>query len=321
MKPSKTTIKALDRVIGLDVAKASVVLFDPISGRTSTVANDLQSLIAALTPFADYELAVCETTGGYERTTLEAARIVGLAAHRADAARVKNFILSHGGNAKTDGIDAAWLSRYGQERGAALTRWQATDAERDALASLVRHRRDLVAQRTAAKNRRSGPGLAAVSAFLDEQIAFLGRQIDELTKAIAKLFKASPALDSAQTRLRQQKGLGPVAAVTLLGLLPELGQLNRRQAASLATLAPHPRDSGQVSARRRTGYAGRAGLRPVLFMAALSAVRHDPNLKAFYDRLTRAGKPKRLALTAVARKLVVSANSLLKSAPKDNFAN
>src|SRR5689334_19367511 len=116
MKPSKTTIKALDRVIGLDVAKASVVLFDPISGRTSTVANDLQSLIAALTPFADYELAVCETTGGYERTTLEAACIVGLAAHRADAARVKNFILSHGGNAKTDGIDAAWLSRYGQER-------------------------------------------------------------------------------------------------------------------------------------------------------------------------------------------------------------
>jgi transposase len=312
MKPSKTTIKALDRVIGLDVAKTSVVLFDPISGRTWIVANDLRSLIAALAPFADYELAVCEATGGYERATLEAARVVGLAAHRADAARVKNYILSLGGAAKTDDIDARWLSRYGQERGGGLPRWQATNAEREGLASFVRHRQDLVDQRTATKNRRSAPGAQPVAAFLDAQIRFLDEQIDQLAKAIAKLLKASPTLAAAQSLLRQQKGFGPVASTTLLALVPELGQLNRRQAASLTRLAPHPRDSGQTSGRRRTGYGGRDGVRPVLFMAALSAARFNTDLKAFYERLIAAGKPKRLALTAVARKLVVLANSLLK---------
>lgn len=321
MKPSKSTIKALDRVIGLDVAKANVVLFDPISGRTCSVANDLPSLVAALTPFADYDLAVCETTGGYERPTLEAAAVVGLAAHRAHAGWVKNFILSHGGNAKTDAIDARWLSRYGQERGAALPRWQAVHADRDALAGLVRHRRDLVAQRTAAKNRRSGPGLNAVAAFLDEQIRFLDAQIDQVAKAIAELLKASLALADAHTRLRQQKGFGAVAATTLLGLVPELGQLNRRQAASLTQLAPHPRDSGQTCGRRRTGHGGRNGVRSTLFMAALSAVRFDPDLKAFYERLIIAGKPKRLALTAVARKLVVIANAILKQTPTPARAN
>ena len=312
MKPSKTTIKALDRVIGLDVAKATVVLFDPGSGRTLSVANDLKSLIAALTPFADYELAVCEATGGYERATLEAAGLVGLAAHRADAARVKNYIRSLGGAAKTDAIDARWLSRYGQERGQALMRWQARDADREALASLVRHRQDLVAQRTAAKNRRSAPGPATLAAFLDEQIAFLNGQINKLAKAIAQLFKTRPTLAADEACLRRPKGFGPVCAVTLLALIPELGTLNRRQAASLANLAPHPRDSGQTSGRRRTGYGGRSGVRPALFMAALSAARFNPDLKAFYQRLLAAGKPKRLALTAVARKLVVLANSLLK---------
>jgi transposase len=312
MKPSKTTIKALDRVIGLDVAKASVVLFDPISGRTWTVANTRGSLIAALRPFADYELAVCEATGGYERATLEAARVVGLAAHRADAARVKNYIRSLGGAAKTDDIDARWLSRYGQERGADLPRWQAPDAERESLASLVRHRQDLVAQRTAARNRRGAPGSKPVAAFLEAQIRFLDNQIEQLASAIDKLLKASSTLAAAQTVLRRQKGLGPVATTTLLALVPELGQLNRRQAASLTRLAPHPRDSGQTAGRRRTGYGGRNGVRPALFMAALSAARFNANLNAFYKRLIAAGKPKRLALTAVARKLVVLANSLLK---------
>lgn len=313
MKPSTNTIKALDRVIGLDVAKATVVLFDPVSGRTWTVANTVQSLTAALTPFADYELAVCETTGGYERATLQAALAVGLAIHRADAARAKSYIRSLGGAAKTDDIDARWLSRYGQERGAGLPRWQAPNADREALAALVRHRQDLVAQRTAAKNRRSGPCDARVVPFLDEQIDFLEGQIAELNKAIAGLVKASAHLADAEARLRQKKGFGPVAARTLLALVPELGQLNRRQVASLTRLAPHPRDSGQTQGRRTTAYGGRDGVKPALFMAALAAARSNPDLKTFYERLVTAGKPKKLALTAVARKLVVLANSILKT--------
>jgi transposase len=271
MKPSRNAIKPLDRVLGLDVAKASVVLFDPISGRTWTVANQSPSLIEALAPFADYELMVCEATGGHERAALEAAQSVGLAAHRADAAKVKNYIRSLGGAAKTDDIDARWLSRYGQERGDGLARWQAPQASRDALAGLVRLRQDLVAQRTAAKNRRSAPCDDLVSAFLDRQIRFLDGEISALGKAIAQQIKDDPSLADAQDRLREHKGFGSVAISTLLALVPELGQLNRRQAACLTCLAPHPRDSGQTFGRRRTGRSGRDGVRPALFMAALSA--------------------------------------------------
>src|SRR5581483_6761408 len=252
---------------------------------------------------------------GHERPALQAALTLGLAAHRADASKVKSYIRSLGGAAKTDNIDAAWLSRYGQERGDSLARWQAPQAARDALAGLVRLRQDFVAQRTAAKNRRSAPGCDIAAAFLDRQVEFLDDEVGKLDKAIAKQIKDDRSLAEAHERLRSHKGFGSVAISTLLALVPELGQLNRRQAASLTCLAPHPKDSGQTLGRRRTTPSGREGVRPALFMAALSAARYNPSLKAFYQRLIAAGKPKRLALVAVARKLVVLANSLLKTTP------
>lgn len=312
MKPRNAPIKGLSRVVGLDVAKASVTLFDPVSRRTWTVANSFEALLEALRPFAGYELMVCEATGGHERAALQAALTLGLAAHRADALRVKRYIASLGGAAKTDAIDAAWLSRYGQERGAGLLPWLPTDADRDALACLVRHRQDLIDTRTEAKNRRGAPTCQPIAAFLDAQIAFLDGQVRQIDQAIAERLAANPALQDAETRLRAVVGFGPVAARTLIALMPELGRLNRRQAASLAGLAPHPQDSGQFAGRRRIGH-GRQGLRPVLFMAALAAARANPTFKAFAHRLDQAGKPKRLILTAIARKLVVLANAILQN--------
>lgn len=311
MKSHHRPIKGLIRVLGVDVAKASVVLFDSASRRTWTVANAPEALREALTPFADYELMVCEVTGGYERALLDAAFAIGLPACRADPLRVKRYIASLGGDAKTDGIDAGWLCRYGQERGDNLALWRQGDADRDALASLVRHRQDLIDSRVEAKNRRSAPGRQPIAAFLDEQIKFLDKQILALDKAIAAHIAKTPALAADEARLRGVVGFGPVVARTLLALLPELGSLNRRQAAALAGLAPHPRDSGRVSGRRRTGH-GRDGLRSLLFMAALTAARAHPHLKAFAERLVRDGKPKRLVLVAVARKLIVIANAMLR---------
>lgn len=313
MRPAATSIKAIIRVLGLDVAKATVVLFDPVSGRTFTIANEPAALLEALRPFADYELMVCEATGGHERAALEAAAALGLPAHRADAAKVKNYIRSHGGAAKTDAIDARWLSRYGQERGPSLPLWAAQDPDREAFASLVRHRQDLVATRTQTKNRLSAPGPGPLKRFLRTQLDFLESQIAELDLALKALLKTSRSLGAAEARLRAIPGIGPVSARTLLALLPELGSLNRRQVASLAGLAPHPKDSGQTFGRRRIGKSGRGGLRPVLFMAALSAARAHPALKAFAERLIQAGKPKRLVFTAVARKLLVIANAVCKA--------
>jgi transposase len=254
---------------------------------------------------------VCEATGGYERAALEAARSIGLPAHKADAARVKAFIAAMGGAAKTDAIDARWLARYGIARNASLPRWTPPAAEREALAALVRHRQGLLQSRTRAKNRKAAPGIAQVKAFLDAEIDFLSEQIARLDAAIAAVIKQQHSLQLAERKLRSIAGIGPVAARTLLALLPELGTLSRRQIAALAGLAPHPHSSGTIRRHRRM-VGGRNGLKPVLFMAALSAAKHHPALAIFYQRLLAAGKAKRLALAAIARKLVIIANAVLK---------
>lgn len=310
MKSSTPPIKVEARVLGLDVAKASVVLHDPVSRKTQTIANQPDALRQALEPFSDYELMVCEVTGGYELALLEAAVDVGLPAHRADPARVKAFIKSHGGLAKTDAIDARWLSRYGQERGSDLTPWRPGDLDRDALANLVRHRQDLVTQRAQAKNRLQAPTVGVLADFLTAEIDFLTVQIEAVERACAELIDAKPDLARDEQRLRDIPGIGPATARTLLALLPEIGRLNRRQAASLAGLAPHPNESGQ-SVRRKPRRGGRQGLRTILFMAALAAARANPKLKAFAQRLLQAGKPKKIIINAIARKLVVIANATL----------
>jgi transposase len=172
-----------------------------------------------------------------------------------------------------------------------------------------------VAGRTEAKNRRAAPRCEPIAGFLDAQITFLDQQIDQIERAIEAVIAKAPRLGDGEQRLRAIAGIGPVVARSLLALLPELGHIGRRQAASLAGLAPHPRDSGQRSGRRRTG-KGRDGLKPILFMAALAAVRANPTLKAFANRLEQAGKPKRLILAAVARKLIVIANATLRDQPQ-----
>jgi transposase len=300
------------RVLGLDVSKHRIAIFDSVSCRGWEIANTPEALRQALAPFVGYDWAVCETTGGYERLLLEAAFALGLRICRADAARVKAFIQSHGGRAKTDPIDARWLARYGQERARSLRAWRPPCPAREAFAELVRHRQDLLAQRTQAKNRRSAPAGRAVHALLDQLIDFLSRQVRRVDDALADLVRASPELVRDEAALRAVPGLGPVAARTLLALLPELGDgVGHKQIASLAGLAPHPRESGQARLHRRMR-GGRVGLKPILFLAALSAARVHPRLKIVYQRLVQAGKPKRLALAAIARKLIVIANAVLR---------
>lgn len=315
MRPLTQPIKTSPRVIGADVAKDNVVLYDPTYNRTVSIANTPEALREALASFAHYDLLVCEVTGGYELTTLQVALDLNLPAHRADPARVKNFIRSHGGIAKTDAIDARWLAKYGQDREPSLVRWQLRNADRDALASLVRHRRDMVAQRVVARNRAGAPTVGRLAPFLRTELDFLDGQINALDQAIVDIMESTDGLAADEQLLRTVPGIGPVVARSLLALLPELGSMDRRQAASLAGLAPHPHQSGQNQRSFRT-CGGRANLKPILFMAALSAARSHPDFKAFAQRLIQAGKPKRLVLNAVARKIVVLANAMLRPTPE-----
>jgi transposase len=299
------------RFIGCDVGKTSVVIFDSATARSRTVANTPEALSAFLADLDGTCLVVCESTGGYEAALLAAALTAGCPAHRADGRRVKHFIRSLGILGKTDGIDARALARYGQERHADLLRWQMPDHDRDRLQILVNTRRDLVAERQAWKNRRAAPGVDAVAGRIEALIACLNTQIAAVEGDMQALIRSQPVLDRCVRALRGITGFGAVVSASLLALLPELGQLDRRKIAALAGLAPHPNQSGQAD-RYRPTRGGRQAIRPVLFFAALTAVRHNPKLRAFYQRLIDNRKRPIVALVAVARKLVTIANAIVR---------
>jgi len=308
-------LRQIESVLGIDVSKDTVTLHDLATGRRATVPNTRLALTEALEALPGCELAVCEATGGYEDTLLAVLTALAIPAHRADGARVKAFLRSHGKRAKTDAIDAEGLALFGRERGAGLPRWRPASEDQAELVALVERRRDLVAIRAAEKNRRNAPRSASGSALVREDIeahiAELDRRIGAIDARIAGLLAGSAELAPRAKVLRSVPGIGPMLAPFLLAGMPELGSIGQGQAASLAGLAPHPRQSGKTDGHRTTR-GGRRFLRPPLFLAALAATRADNHLAQFYKRLLAAGKPKRLALVAVMRKIIVIANARLR---------
>ena len=300
-------------VLGLDVAKASVTLHDLGSGRSRRLANTREALLAALEDYRDHDLAVCEATGGYEDVLLEVLVTLGIAAHRADAIRVRAFLRSHGTLAKSDPIDARGLALYGDDRFDSLVRWSPVGQAQSELAALVERRRDFVDIRADEKKRLKAPRAALVEHEIRSFIAQLDQHIRSLEARITRLIKKCPRLSDAARVLQSIPGIGPTVAATLLAGMPELGSMNRHQAAALAGLAPHPRESGSVQ-KHRTTTGGRRNLRQPLFLAALTAVRQKGQLADAYNNLLERRKPKRLALIAIARRIVVIANAKVRDA-------
>jgi transposase len=300
--------------IGCDVGKDHIVVFDRRTRQTSILANDLATLAAFAATLDDDCLVVCEATGRYEAALLDALTQTGRSAHRADARKVKAFIRSYGTLGKTDAIDAEALARYGQERHHLLRRWQPEAAARQQLHALIATRHSLVADRTAWNNRAKAPVTAAIDRFIQPVLACLEAQIAAIDAAIADLIASDDALHRSVTTLRTVTGIGPHTAAALLALMPELGRLDRRQAAALAGLAPHPNQNGASNRYRRTR-GGRPEVKRLMFMAAMAAVRHDPKLRQFHHRLIAAGKKPIVALVAVMRKLIVICNARLRPAP------
>lgn len=224
-------------------------------------------------------------------------------------ARVRHFARATGQRAKTDHIDAAVLTAYGQALQPKATAPR-TEQEQQ-LTELIRRRVQvleiLVAQRQQAE-RLSLPALRRQAQSL---VRRLERDLEQIETQLRELRTQVTALDERVQKLEAITGVGTITALGVLAELPELGTLNRRQAAALAGLAPHPRESGQWHGRRRIG-GGRAPVRRALYMAALVAARSNRQLKAFYQRLRSAGKPAKVALTAVMRKLIVLMNLTLK---------
>jgi transposase len=297
--------------IGCDVAKAMIVVCDSRDGKIRAIPNRAADLAVFAAGLDASCLVICEATGGYEGELLAAMVMAGVPAHRADARRVKAFIRSFGTLGKTDSIDARALMRYGQERHTGLARWQPREACRVELQALVLTRKDLVASRVAYANRLAAPGGEAVQPFLDKLLSALDTEIAAIEAAVKRLLRIHAALREDIDTLCTIISIGTITATSLLALMPELGTLDRRQAAALGALAPHPNQSGNTEKYRWT-QGGRREIRTVLFMAALSASRFHPTLSLFYQRLVANGKPKLVALTAVMRKLLIICNAMLR---------
>jgi transposase len=305
--------RRIESVIGIDVGKKTVTIHDSLTGKTFTVANTVPALTDALTPLQDRELAVCEATGGYEDTLLCVLHSLDIPTHRGDGGKISAFARSLQ-RAKTDRIDARMLARYGAERGHILRRHVPVDPRLAAMAVLVRRRIDLVEARKIERTRAKGPRAQLMKGSHQRAIAFLDKEIDRLEADIAALFAKAPELAARRAALETIPGIGQATATKLVALMPELGSMCRRAAAALAAVAPHPRDSGQANPARTTAGGGRRILRPILFMAAMTAARGKNKLADFYKKLRANGKPKRLALVATMRKIVVIANARLAHA-------
>jgi len=301
-----------ETVLGLDVAQDTITFHDLITRQTLTIANTHEALREALSPFAGTcRLAVCEATGGHEAVLLGVLWELSIPAHRADGARINAFARSiH--IAKTDRLDARILALYAHERGANLARWTPLPQHQQQLTTLVRRRTEMVEMRKAERTRAKGPTAQepSMAASLKRSLRFFDAEIQALEKAIAALIACTRQISQRYRVLQELPGVGPTVAATLLALMPEIGSLSRRQAAALAGVAPHPNQTGTTRNRARM-QGGRRQLRPVLFIAALTAIRGDNSFAEFYRRLIKAGKPKRLAIVAVTRKIVVVANARL----------
>ena len=305
-----------DYFIGFDVSKDSITVHNSQTGVTEDIGNDPASLRRYVKHLNEHCLAICEATGGYEAALLDALDARRVPTHRADARKVKAFIRSLGIHGKTDAIDARALAEYGRERQTRLSLWSAPDAMRQALQALVARRQELIAVQTAERNRSKAPVTNRkagrhVKASCPRVLKAVAREIEKVEDAIAAIMEADERLRAMEKILQSVKGIGPAIASTLIACMPELGMLSRRQVASLAGLAPHPRQSGKMNGYRRIS-GGRKEVKRALFMAALVASRHNPDMKAFYQRLLENGKKPIVALTALMRKILTILNAKIR---------
>lgn len=296
--------------LGVDVSKAHLEV--ACAQRTRRIPNAPAAIDALIKKQPAGIHLVVEATGGYERSLVRAAHRAGLAVSVLNPARVRSFARASGRLAKTDAIDAITLRDFG-----AALHPQADprpDPELDLLAELVNARDKLVALRTALTNALEHAELTLVRQSFASQARLLTARIAKLDAAILACVAASPPLNARYAKLKSHYGVGPQTAATLLAHLPELGHANRQQIASLAGLAPFNRDSGKSSGPRFVS-GGRPRVRRALYLAALTAIRSDTPVAAFYRHLRSNGKPSKLALIASARKLLSFLNSSLKSLP------
>jgi transposase len=302
--PENTT----SQYVGLDIGKDKLdyCLNETQEGSCTTDQPGRTGLVKQLLAISGVRV-VCEASGGYEKLIVAQMLEAGIEVCVVQPGRVRSFANAEGQLAKTDRIDARLLRRFGIAMNPRLAVPQ--DQNSATLRELIEHRRQLTTQLTETEERRRLAG-RTLDKLLQHQRTFLKQQIETVEQMIKEHIENDDNLRKKSERLQQVKGIGPVLAATALAYIPELGQLEASQISSLIGVAPYPRDSGVSSGRRRCR-GGRAAVRHVLYMAAVAAARSNPILRTFYQRLLSAGKPAKVCIVAVMRKMACLMNRLL----------
>jgi transposase len=297
--------------VGIDVSKQHLDWARGSEGRSLRVRNTragIQTLVAQLAQEKDLDRILVESTGGYERPLTEALSAAGLPVILVNPWRVRRFGEALGILAKTDSIDAQLLALFG-ERATPPVRPLPGPRDRQ-MSDLARRRRQLIAMIVAEKSRLEH-ATSMVRRDILALVQVLERRVAKLDRCIDAAIAASAARAETRSRLESVPCVGPGIARSLIVDLPELGSLGRRQIASLVGIAPFANDSGKKSGHRRIR-AGRSGPRTALYLAAMNAARFNPVLREMYQRLVGAGKPPKVALIAIARKLLTILNAMVR---------
>lgn len=298
--------------VGADVSKATIELGSTLFAVPASILNTpagFRPLLKILARSPAPIHVICEATGPYHKAFVAALHQARISVSVVNPRLPRDFARARGRLAKTDAIDALLLADYGQTMKPAPT--PQPDEQMTLLDDLVTRRAQLVGDRAGERNRLQQTTCAEALVSVKSHLRHLDSQIKSLLARIAEVVASTPALRAKVALLIQVKGVGSLTASALLATLPELGTLSKNEVSALAGLAPFNRDSGAMRGTR-TIYGGRIAVRTALYMAALSASRTNPILKAFYQRLRTAGKAHKVALVAVMRKLLIYLNSILK---------
>lgn len=296
-------------VVGIDVSKHHLDVFDAAHGRGERLLNAAEPIEALVRRWAGQErFVVFEATGRYDGVLCRALETAKVAYARVNPAQARDFARAAGFLAKTDALDARMLAVLG-----AALRPRATppiDQSRQRLVLLHKRRDQLVAMRQQERTRRAeiDPDLAE---DLERHLTWLDQAVADFDHRIADLIAAEPNLRQTRALVQSIPGVGPVTAATLMALVPELGQRSPKAIAALAGLAPFNHDSGKQRGQRAIR-GGRKRVRDALYMAAVAASRSNSRFKTNYKALREAGKPAKLAFIALARKLLITANAVLR---------
>ncbi len=295
-------------IIGVDIAKDWIDSHILSDGRSRRIPCKPAALARFATE-ARGGLVVFEASGGYERPLMEALAGAGVAFARVNPRQAREFARATGRLAKTDRVDAQVLAEMG--RALRLKPSPLRAPERVRLADLVARRDDLSDMLRREANRMKQARVAWIKKDIKTMLRVLERRLARIEAEINAQIEAHETLARASAHLQSMPGIGPILAASLIARLPELGRLDRRAIASLAGLAPHACDSGVFRGKRRV-WGGRAEVRRSLYLAGFIASRYDPRLRAFRKRLEVAGKPTKVAIVAVARKLLTILNAMFR---------